>query len=781
MSPATHRGLALGLLLVAALWLATLAADRAPAARPLDAAPTQFSGERARALLQGLVGDARPHPLGSRANAELRERLLGALRALGLTPTLQSGVMVCTVYGVCGMPINIVARIQGADGASERAVLLAAHYDSVAAGPGASDNGVGVAAVLEIARILQRLPRPRQSIIVLLEDGEEVDLLGAHAFVEHHPWAATVTAAVNLDARGTSGPSLMFETGSANRWLMRLYAEAIARPLTNSVYYAVYKLLPNDTDFTVFKAAGWQGFNFAFIGDVAHYHTPLDDWPHTDAGSIQNQGDNALATVLALANAGDKAPPSGEAVYFDLFGRLLVRLPQAWAWPAALIVLLLVIAAGVRLLHLRLLSARALLWGIAGLGAALLLGGAGAAAILAVLRAMGTLSAGGAATEVAHPWALELGFAALAFFVTALIGARLQRQAGFWGLWGAGALLCALLGLVLARWLPGASYLALLPALAGLIALIPAMRPASGARARAAWLTRAELAGVSVCVVSFVLVLPIVLPLYSALGGEGLPLLTVLLIYSSFSLAGLLALAGSHWQRRLILAAALCTGAGLIGAALLPRYSPESPQRLNLSYEFDADAQRARWLAYPASAELPARLRRAAPFVPDAQPVFPWNAPLWAADAPSLPLPAPQLSILKVAVAAARAHYRIHIGSARTAAVLDLAFPPEARVQSVQLESDAAPGLPATPRRMAGGWSQLRLFSVPPEGQDLSFDAAASAFELKLLDESPGLPPQGADLQRLRLPLAVPSQDGDVSIAMRGYRLQPSAASSERP
>jgi hypothetical protein len=82
---------------------------------------------------------------------------------------------------------------------------------------------------------------------------------------------------------------------------------------------------------------------------------------------------------------------------------------------------------------------------------------------------------------------------------------------------------------------------------------------------------------------------------------------------------------------------------------------------------------------------------------------------------------------------------------------------------------------------MAGGWSQLRLFSVPPEGQDLSFDAAASAFELKLLDESPGLPPQGADLQRLRLPLAVPSQDGDVSIAMRGYRLQPSAASSERP
>jgi hypothetical protein len=779
MSVTTHRGLALALLLVAAIWLATLAADRAPAARPLDAAPTQFSGERARALLQGLVGDARPHPLGSSANAELRERLVRELRTLGLSPALQSGDMVCTAYGVCGMPINILTRIQGADATADRAVLLAAHYDSVAAGPGASDNGVGVAALLEIARILQQLPRARQSIILLLEDGEEVDLLGAHAFVEHHPWAATVTAAVNLDARGTSGPSLMFETGSANRWLMSLYANAIARPLTNSVYYAVYKLLPNDTDFTVFKAAGYQGFNFAFIGDVAHYHTPLDDWRHTDAGSLQNQGDNALATLLALANAGGESPPSGEAVYFDLFGRLLVRLPQTWVWPAALIVLLLALACGARLVHLRLLRGRELLWGITGLGAALLLGGAAAAAILAVLRTLGTLSAGGAATEVAHPWALELGFAALAFLVMALIGSGLQRRAGFWGLWCAGTLWYALLGLVLARWLPGASYLALLPALAGLLALMPALRPATFVRA--SWLTSAELAGVAVCVVSFVLALPIVLPLYCALGGEGLPLLTVLLIYSGFALAALLASAGSHVRRRLIMATALCAAAGLIGAALLPRYSPESPQRLNLSYAFDADTQRAHWLAEPASGELPARLRRAAPFMPRAQGLFAWRAPLWAADAPSLALPAPQLSLLTTVLDAPRVHYRIHVGSVRAASVLDLVFPPEAQLQSVQLENDAGPALAAAPRRMAGGWWQLRLFGVPPAGQDLSFDAAPSAFELTLLDESPGLPPQGADLQRSRQPLAVPSQDGDVTIAIRRYRLQPSAASLLRP
>ena len=560
MSAVRHRGLVIALLLVAALWLATLGADRAPAPKPPGAAPSEFSGERARALLQRLVGDDVPHPLGSSANARVRERIVAALRGMGLTPQLQSGVMVCSNDdGACGMPTNILARIEGSDTGSDHAVLLAAHYDSVAAGPGASDNGAGVAAVLEIARILQLLPRARQSIILLFEDGEEAGLLGAEAFVQHHRWASTVSAAVNLDARGTSGPSLMFETGSANRWLMRLYSAAIARPLTNSVYYAVYKRLPNDTDFTVFKAAGYQGFNFAFIGDVAHYHTPLDNVLHADAGSMQHQGDNALSTLLALANAGPEPPPPGEAVYFDLFGRLLVQIPQPWAYPLALIGLLSIIIVGARLMQLQLLSVRALSWGLGGVAAAVLAGGLAAAALMALLRVLGAGAAGGADAAVAHPWAFELSFAALAFCISALIGARGQRHAGFWGLWYSGTVLYALLAVALARWLPGASYLALVPVAVALLVMIPWMLPGAAARAASGvsgWLSSAEFAGLAICVVTFVLVLPIALPLYSALGSPGLPLLTVLLIYSSFSLTALAALCAVRVLRALIMASA---------------------------------------------------------------------------------------------------------------------------------------------------------------------------------------------------------------------------------
>ncbi len=769
MSLAKHHGVRVALLLVAALWVATLAAYRTPASKPLDAAPSEFSGERARALLQRLVGDNVPHPLGSAANAQLRDRIVGALQDLGLEPTLQSGLMVCSHYGVCGTPTNILARIAGTQ-SGEHAVLLAAHYDSVAAGPGASDDVAGVACVLEIARVLQRLPRPRQSIILLLDDGEEPGLLGAQAFVQHQPWAATVSAAVNLDARGTSGPSLMFETGSSNRWLMSLYAAAIARPLTDSVYYAVYQRLPNDTDFSVFKAAGYQGFNFAFIGDVAHYHTPLDDWRHAQAGSLQHQGDNALATLLALANAGPGPVPSGEAVYFDLFGRVLVRVPQAWTWPAALALLALLLGAGLRLGQLRLSSARALMTGILSLGAALAIGGIAALALMALLRALGAASPGGATSTVAYPRALELAFAALAFGAIAL-ATRLQRRAGAWGLAYAAALLYALLAAALARALPGASYLALLPALAALLALIPAMWPGAAARARPAWLTSIELAALLPCIVMFTLLLPIVVPLYAALGADGLTLMCLLLIYGGFSLAPLWAIGGRRQQQFAIIASALCVAAGVVGAMLLPRYTSESPQRLNLRYALDADTQRAAWIADPLSGALPASLRSVAGFAPGIPPWLSGSEPSWSTAAPVLPIPGPRLTLLGAARGAQQAHYRVHIASVRAAPVLTLEFSPAAEVSAVQLPGDAP--LSAPPRRVGKGWSQLRLFGVPPQGLDVSFDGSAAAFDLRLSDQSFGLPAEGAGLQRARPPFAVPTQDGDVTIVTGRFRLTP--------
>ena len=130
---------------------------------------------------------------------------------------------------------------------------------------------------------------PPHPIILLVTDGEEAGLLGALLFVREHPLAKHVSAAVNMDSRGVSGASLMFETGTANISLMHLYAAAARRPVTNSLFYVVYKALPNDTDFTVFKAAPYQGLisRSSAMSPITTRHWMTGLMPQPAASSIR--------------------------------------------------------------------------------------------------------------------------------------------------------------------------------------------------------------------------------------------------------------------------------------------------------------------------------------------------------------------------------------------------------------------------------------------------------------------------------------------------------------
>jgi len=467
---AENRGLWFALAGIAVLLAATLAAYRPPAPRGPDAPNGEFSAHRAKAILQDLVGNGVPHPIGSPAGAQVRDAILRRLAALGYSSELQSG-LVCASGG-CGSPINIVATLSPIS-PNDEAVLLAAHYDSVPAGPGASDDGAGVATVLEIARILAARPPPRHPIVVLLSDGEEAGLLGASLFVHEHPLAKQVRAAVNLEARGTSGPSFMFETGAANTWLMGLYASAIARPVTNSLYYVVYKQLPNDTDFTVFKSAAMQGFNFAFIGNVGRYHTPLDTVANADAGSIQQQGDSALALLTALANAPTLRPPPAESVFFDVLTLRLIAWPAADTLPAALLAMLLLLAEARMLVRRNATNRRAVVWGAVGTLGMWVSGVALCAALLAVAVAVGRVPPLGGSSWIAQPLPMHMAAASIALLAAGAVSAWLARRAGFWGFWVAASLLGGLLSIAAAAAAPGASFALLLTSIGAALGALP--------------------------------------------------------------------------------------------------------------------------------------------------------------------------------------------------------------------------------------------------------------------------------------------------------------------
>lgn len=761
------RRILLSVLVLAAILALTLGGLQPPAPKPASAPAGRFSAARALETLQRILGKDQPHPIGTPADDAVRDRIVAELGKLGYQPQIQTA-FACGDFGICATVNNVLARLDGTDATSSDAVLLAAHYDSVPAGPGDSDDGVGVAAVLEIARALKAMPAPRHSVIFLLDEGEEAGLLGARAFVDSHPWAKDVRAAVNLDARGTSGPSVMFETGGANDWAVRLYAQHAARPAASSIFYTVYKELPNDTDFTVFKAAGYEGLNFAFIGDEVHYHTPLDNSANVTPASLQHQGENALPAVVALANADLSNAPRGDAVFFDLFGRATIRWPAKRTLLFAALAALLIFFQIAWLIRGKRITLRDFLFGFFGWLVTLAVTGA-----LAIILRQGLRFAGSTPVNwIAHPLSFEIAFWALGVAVVFANGVFFAKRAGFWGLWGGVWAWWALLALLTAWRAPGLSYLVLAPAaiaaLAGLLATLPrADRRVLSGIAVILPLAAAAIAGFG----------PASL-LYDALGNRGLPViaLAVGLLLTPIAplcvdvreVGGFRAFA-FLWLP--ILAGALAT----VAAVVLPPYSSKAPERVNIEYWRDADSGKAQWIVEPASGHLPEPLRLAASFHRASGRALPWiSAPAFFTDAPGVDASAPTFTILESGLANGRHAYQALLRSERGAPSAAAFFPPDADVEDVRVGGKALPPEIPRIRQYFNGWAMYRCDAMPANGIEIDFSLPVGRpVEVSAADESYGLPREGAFLLMARPLKAAPSQDGDTTIVTRRVQLLP--------
>ncbi len=453
--------------LVAAIALSIAITAAPPDVVPADAPASEFSGARALATVRDLTATGLPHPPGSADHARVQAVVVDRLRALGLAPELHSA-RECGRKG-CVDIVNIVARIPGAEPGP--ALLLAAHYDSVPAGPGASDDAAGTAAVIEIARALLAGPPPRRPVILLIDDGEELGLLGARAFVRAHPWAKEVSVVLNFEARGTGGQTAMFETSDRSADLVEAYGRAAKRPVASSVIYTLYKLLPNDTDLTVFKRAGMRGLNFAFADRVWEYHTARDTADALDPRSLQHMGDQGLAAARAILAAGSAREGTEEAVYFEVLTRALVVYRARWVRPLAIAGALLA-AVALTLVIRRKRTSISGLAAAAGLALAMPLAAALAGLLVAALL--------GALHGPLLPWspAPTLPWVALvASGVAASTGlaAAVQRLCPLTRLGGVLALWTAL-SLLVSFMVPGASYLFALPTFALGGALLIALR-----------------------------------------------------------------------------------------------------------------------------------------------------------------------------------------------------------------------------------------------------------------------------------------------------------------
>jgi len=738
------RAPAIVLFVFAAILAAALARFRGPAPLPASAPASAFSAERALAFHREVIGSA-PHAAGSREHDAVRDRLAARFRALGYDTSIEQR-FACNPYASCAPVANVIARRPG-DAAGD-VVLLVAHYDSVGAGPSASDDGNGVAAMLEIARAM-RTERTRNPVVFLITDAEEQGLIGAEGFVADANAARGVAVVVNVEARGTSGPSFLFETSRHNQWLLPIVARALPRPATSSLFFNIYELLPNDTDLTVFKRAGYQGLNFANIGEVAHYHTPLDDPAHITRRTLQHHGEHLLAMARALGSTELRRTSDDNAVWFDVLSFFIVWWPQRWSMMLSILMLLLVIAAAAVRLHDGATTARAVTMGVAAFFFALflsfLLGFA--ATWIAGARSLGATWVAQPGPAIAAMWLIGIG--------SAMATAKwLYGYAGFDGLFLGAAVCWCVLSISLAIVLPGAVYLTLVPATAmAVCAIVRAAREADEGGL-------AIVCGAIAAIIHF----PLAFALYDALGQPSLPVTAADLALVTTTFAALLvaaelrhALVPAIW-----VAAAVC----VIMALLLPPYTADAPRHISLRYVDDGGAPR-----WEADALTPP-LHRAAAF--DIKPHTvgaEWlRTPgrTFAAPAPAMNLPPAEAVLL----ARNGRNVSILIRSPRGAPRVSLSFRAES-LQSMTVNGVAPP--PPTARHvgyLAPGWHRVSIRGASEARIDLVLDNLTESIETIVSDASFGLPAEGAAVIRARAEsTAVPIGEGDLTVTSRKARL----------
>lgn len=328
-----------------------------------DAPGTDFSADRASEAAAPLV--EKPRPVGSTANAATRgllsERLedmgfdIGIHEATGARTDLNEGETESKV----GFTRNLIGTRQGSDPTGT--IVLATHIDSVNGAPGAADAGVGLSVILESLRALGEEAH-RNDIAVLLVDGEEDGLLGSKALMDSGELDLTDPVVVlNHEARGTSGRPVV------TRWSGPMHAVLPGMPAPEAASFtdALFEFIPNDTDFTEYRKAGWWGMDMAITGDSWAYHTPQDDRGHLDQSTLQHYGDMTLTLTRDLVDTDlgalgeESESPLLMTVSWGIaaFSPLALRLLAVAALGA--------VVAGIVILH----SRRLVSWGSALLGA----------------------------------------------------------------------------------------------------------------------------------------------------------------------------------------------------------------------------------------------------------------------------------------------------------------------------------------------------------------------------------------------------------------------------
>jgi hypothetical protein len=342
MKPIKIAAAVLAVIVAAALGLSVLFTSPAP---DENVPATEFSALRAAEDIKVIARDIHTNN-DTEAITAVREYLVNTLKDIGLeveTRTYEKDYEKAELgHETHVTAVDICGTLRGDTG---RSILLVAHYDSnpglklgrAPGSHGASDDAYGVSVILETLRCIAKQGNIRNTIRVVFTDAEETAMLGSEAIAEDTAFnAASSDAVFNIESRGLSGPSILFETSANNEGLVRFYNAYNPHPASWSLATDVYRIMPNYTDFTAFIDQGMQGLNFSNLYKIDDNHTPRDIYENISLSALQDYGEQVLPLVraFALGNAPDSFKSTQDMAWFTLVRGVLVSFPAwtNWVW-----------------------------------------------------------------------------------------------------------------------------------------------------------------------------------------------------------------------------------------------------------------------------------------------------------------------------------------------------------------------------------------------------------------------------------------------------------------
>lgn len=262
-----------------------------------------------------------PHPTGSSNLELLKDYYVDQFQSYGLDVTLHSW----STRQYSGD--NIIATQQGI-GEHDNIIIVCAHYDSVPQGPGVDDDGSGVVAILESARVLSAF-RFNATIRYVLFSGEEQGLYGSLAYAQQCFEAGDdIISVIALDG-----------IGSATNATEGAFFKHLGDPNTDFVFQTSTQLISDHPDYLPytllslphagisdhqsFYEYGYASSYFFEYVLTPFYHTPEDTLEHVNTTYL-TINTRLISTTLAQLGQLDRSI-SEQDLDITIKGSLLSR------------------------------------------------------------------------------------------------------------------------------------------------------------------------------------------------------------------------------------------------------------------------------------------------------------------------------------------------------------------------------------------------------------------------------------------------------------------------